>query len=354
MEVSAIGVITMNRITPAIVTVVLLVSAMGMVPLGLAHPAASDTHLQTSEGNVQLLNETGNASDVPPGAKLSAVIGVQEAELEGEVDSRTFGIQVARAKTSDAKASVVSERLTDIQDRLEQLEQEKQALVEAKKNGTISQGQFQARMATMAARSANVKQLANQSAETANELPSDLLASKGINVTAIQALSDRANELAGPQVAEIARSIAGPSIGRQIAGDRGPGADGEDANEQSAQRAIDRAEQQIEAARDRIERAEQRLGDNASDNATAALEDARKELDAAESALAEAQTSMSDGNVEEAIDRAEAALDHAEAALDRAQDAIDTASAGTNGGNGSDGDGQQDGGTETPRDGGQG
>lgn len=345
----------MRRLMSVLMTAVLLVSTVGLVPAGFALPV-DDARVDVSQTNAQEANQTGNATDIPPGARLSAVLNVQEAELEGEVETRAFGIKVARAATQNATASVVAEELTRIETRLQSLEREKQALSEARENGSIGEGQYQAKMAAIAAQTATVKRLANQSAATAEGLPVDLLESKGVNTTAIRTLADRADELAGPDVAAIARSIAGPSIGQQIAADRGPGGAAE--GEAAAERSIDRAERRVEAARDRIDRAEDRLGDNASENATSALEDAKDALAEAESALADARDAFESGEFDTAVDNAEAAADSAAAASDHADDALEAAErSGRDAGDGSGTDdeaGTDDGDagagqTETPR-----
>jgi hypothetical protein len=65
----------------------------------------------------------------------------------------------------------------------------------------------------------NARQMATETDNASRGLPADLLESKGINATAIQTLKERAGELGGPQVAAIARGIAGPGA---APGDRVP------------------------------------------------------------------------------------------------------------------------------------
>jgi hypothetical protein len=184
-----------------------------------AVPAA--TMAQETETATEQADENATA----PGAQLAGVVSVQEAELDGEVQSRTFGIRVAQANTDDAKASVVADQLNDSEARLAELQQRKQALNEARENGSMSEGEYRAKAARLHAESKNVQRLANETNETASQLPAEALEKKGVNAAAIKTLSQRASELSGPEVAAIAQGIAGPSVGQQarpdVAGDGG-------------------------------------------------------------------------------------------------------------------------------------
>lgn len=214
------------RRTTLLVTVALVLATVATVPIGgLAAVGDGVAAQQTTD------EQPANETEAAPGERLSGVLNVGQAELETEVDSRTFGIKVAQAATQNAKADVVKAQLEDIEERIAELEERKAALERARENGSLSEGAYEARIAEVAAELEGAERLANQSAEAAGELPADLLESKGINVEAIQTLRDRADELGGQEVAEIARSIAGPSVGKAPghAGpdDRGPG-DGDD------------------------------------------------------------------------------------------------------------------------------
>jgi len=202
---------------------VALALVVGVAAVPIAGLAATDDVLADQHEN-STENADGNAS-VAPGERLSGVVGVQEAEIEGEVDERTFGIRVAQAATNESRADVVAQQLRDIEQRLNETEQRKQALEEARANGSISEGKYRAEVAELAARTQTAKELTNESANATQGMPADLLESKGINVTAIQTLQERAQQLTGPEVAEIARSIAGNAapVDAGPPEDRGPG-----------------------------------------------------------------------------------------------------------------------------------
>jgi len=163
-----------------------------------------------------------NASATPPGAQLAGVVGVGEAEIDAEVDDRAFGIRLAQAETDEARADVVADRLDDVDRRLATLEAARDAMEQARENGSMSEGEYRARAAKLAAESRSAERAANQSADVAAGLPPALLESKGINASAIRMLAERAGGLTGPDVAEIARSIAGENVGGPAAGDHTP------------------------------------------------------------------------------------------------------------------------------------
>lgn len=198
----------MNRLNTVIMTVVLVLATVAAVP-------AAGTAQETTASNAS------NAS-VAPGELLTGVVGVQGAEFEGEVERRTFGLRVAQAASDEDRADIVAEELEDQEGKLADLEARKDALEEARANGSISNGTYRAQVAILAAETQNVKTMGNATRNASENLPADLLESKGINATAIQTLMDGAEELTGPEVAEIARSIAGPDVGQSIADDHSP------------------------------------------------------------------------------------------------------------------------------------
>lgn len=195
------------------ILIALVVAGVAIVPIGGVAAAGSSDVVDAERAQVD-----GNAT-VAPGERLAGVIGVQGAELEGEVDRRAFGLEVANATTNESKADAVAGQLDRIRGRLADLDERKRALNESR-NGSMSEGRYRAEIAELAARTQTVQSLANVSENATRGLPAELLESKEIDATAIQTLREQASRLAGPAVAEIARSIAGPVMGPP--GDRGP------------------------------------------------------------------------------------------------------------------------------------
>lgn len=217
----------MGRLPPLLVATIVIISMMGMSTIVLAQSGTDSA--------------PDNESEVAPGERLGGAIGVQNAEIDGDLQDRRFGHQVAAAQTDDEAAGIVATQLDDIDTSLDALAEEADDLEAAYEAGDISEGQYNARMATLATERATIDRLVNSSHAVAEGLPADVLSANNISVERIQELRDRAAELPGPEVAEIAREIAGPDIGERLSpaaedrdndergppDDRGP-ADGDD------------------------------------------------------------------------------------------------------------------------------
>lgn len=310
----------MNR-TALVVAVLVIVGTLSAFPVSGMAPAANgdDDPRVTNDGVAQ----ANNNSTIAPGERLSGVVGVQEAEIEGEIQVGALDIAFDRADDNASKAEVIARQSSNASERLQELEDRKDELQDARENGSMSEGEYRARVAKLAAETETVERIANRSSALAEGLPEDVLAANGVNVTAIRTLATTAENLTGPEVSAIAQSIAGNERGEvdRRAG-RGDGADAP----ANASEAIDRAEKRIQAARDRIEQAEQRVNDtNASENATDALERAKEQLDAAEEALSMARNASDDGDEDRAMELAMEANEHAKQALESANQAIQAA-----------------------------
>lgn len=182
----------------------------------------------------QETDDESEADDVSPGERFSGVVGVQSAEFDGEVERNAYRIALERADDNATKASHIAEKLNETERRLAELTERKAQLQEQRENGEITEGQYRARTARMAAEVETAKKQLNRSNATAAELPAETLEANGVNVTAIRTLQNDASELSGPEVSEIARSIAGDQRGiadrgesenRSGAGDRDAGDD---------------------------------------------------------------------------------------------------------------------------------
>ena len=114
----------------------------------------------------------------------------------------------------------------ELQYRLDSLE-------DARANGSISQGQYASRAATLQTEVNDIQRMGNETATVSETLPRETLEANGVNATAIQTLRQNAATTTGPEVAAVTRTIAGPGAGHRPperaggAGDR-PGGDGTD------------------------------------------------------------------------------------------------------------------------------
>jgi len=216
METGGEGEDEMRRTTLVLTFAVAVAMVVAVPAVGLAAVGDAGGVAQTNDTDT---NDT-DANATAPGERLSGVVGVGEAELEGDLDRRTFGVKVAQAASQEAQAEVVGDQLGDVEERLAELAQRKEELEAQREADEISEGKYRAEMAKVAAETRTAKQLTNQSEDVADELPADVLAERNVSADRIRTLRDRANELSGPEVAEIARGIAGPDAGQTPASDR--------------------------------------------------------------------------------------------------------------------------------------
>jgi len=188
----------------AVVAVLVAVPAVGLAVDG-AHTNAQDD---------------ANEPEVTPGEQLSGVVGAGEAEISGDHEQRSLDAALAQADSDQARADIVSERLGAVEQRLDDLEQRRAALDAQREAGEITEGEYRAELTRLAAQAETAKTLGNRTGQAANGVPTDLLADRGVDADRIQQISSRASDLTGPEVAEIARGIAGNDVGNTPAANR--------------------------------------------------------------------------------------------------------------------------------------
>ncbi len=212
----------------------LLVAVLVLAALLVTAPVAAMTGIGTSGGPASATSGSHAQSDSPapndsmaPGERVGGVVDVGEAEVDGAVESRALDRALQRADSNAAKATVLAGTVDSIEGRLDELQERKQALEAARENGTISDGRYRAEITAVVARISAIRDLANRTDGAASGLPADVLAANGVNVSAIETLRSRAGNLTGPEVAAIARDVAGDNPGNGFGppGDRGPPAD---------------------------------------------------------------------------------------------------------------------------------
>ena len=209
----------MNRRIALLVAVVALVGLAGIAaagPVGLA-VAQDDTGTADGDAESDGTEPTNETTDISPGERLSGVIGVQNAEVSGEVESRAFEVGLDRATTDEERADVVVDRLDRSEQRLAEIEERQQELRERRDAGELSEGAFAARMAETSARAEQVKREANRSADVARGLPESVRADRGLDDDRLNELRDRAGNASGPEIAAIARGVAGNDVGGPLA-----------------------------------------------------------------------------------------------------------------------------------------
>ena len=190
-----------------ILLVVALVCGLVAVPLG-----ASTAVAEHNDGT----------TTVRPGERLAGVVGIQGAEVAGDLSDRSYEVRFNNAETDDERAAIVAERREELQDRLTDHQAELADLRAAREAGNISEGTYRARVATVAAEKATTERAAGRAGETARQLPESALEARGLSVESLQDLQRNASELGGPETAEIAREIGGPSAATRAASNGSP------------------------------------------------------------------------------------------------------------------------------------
>lgn len=180
-----------------------LVVALGVLAAPAVGAVVQDGH-----------DEGAGEPAVAPGERLSGVVGVQQAELDGELERSAFRIALENADDDATRAGHIAETVNATEERLAALEERKAALDERRESGEIGEGRYRAEVAELAVATRNAEDRLNRSEAAAEGISEETLQENGVNVTAIQALQERASELRGGEVAEIARSIAGDDRGQ--------------------------------------------------------------------------------------------------------------------------------------------
>ncbi|PHQ43447.1 hypothetical protein Z052_04640 [Halorubrum sp. C191] len=221
----------MNRwiasLVVAAVAAALIVGAAAAAPAGMVTAQTDPENGSGGDSGAESASGVNATGDLSPGERLAGVVGVQGAEIEGEVESRAFEVALRESETNESRAAVVAERLNRTAERLAELEQRQDELRERREAGELSQGAYAARMATTIARIETLSRGLNRSASAAAELPAAVRNETGVDNERLATLRERANELSGPEVAAIARGVAGKDVGGPVApGRRGPPGNG--------------------------------------------------------------------------------------------------------------------------------
>lgn len=193
--------------------------ASGAVATGIGdadRPAVADvdaTSEDTSDDDSPTENDSSNAS-------VSAFMQSNAAQAEHTVESRMFDAAYENA-ANESRADVVVDRTAVLEDRVDALEAERDEL-QADEN--LSEPEHQARLTRLTVELASLNQSIDRAEHQANE--------SGVDGERLGVLRSNASDLAGPDVAETARGLAGvdahpgagpPADGHPGANDGDPG-----------------------------------------------------------------------------------------------------------------------------------
>lgn len=199
--------ITRNGLTVLFVVLVLAVAA---VPVGAVPSMAAGVGAAAQEGGQ---NGT-NANNASLGASISGFMQASAANAEGEVEDKMFSARFETAP-EQRRAAIVQGRVANLDDRLDRLrEQRAELLNESDGEPSVA---TRAKAARLTARINALQEAINTTSEAADRA--------GVNVTRLNELQENASQLSGPEVAELARGLAGTARGPPLDGERGAPAD---------------------------------------------------------------------------------------------------------------------------------
>ncbi|MFW6017948.1 MAG: hypothetical protein ACOCPX_03935 [Halapricum sp.] len=191
------------------IALVLVVAALFVTPAAALSLPDQSTRTVSDQSPAQ----TETDEPIAPGAQLAGVVAVGQTEIDGAVEGRAFGQAIAAAQGNASKAAVVADRLPAIENRLDELTEQREQLRTAYENGTLDRDTYQARTTTVVARIQHLEHQLNRSQSVADALPEQARTAGGLDSGDIDRLRERAGEMRGGEVAEIARGIAGPRVG---------------------------------------------------------------------------------------------------------------------------------------------
>ena len=165
------------------------------------------------------------SSSEQPGATFAGVVGLQGAEVEGEVAQRSLDRRLADAESNDSKASVVAGETEDARQQLSELRERRETLEQRYESGQIARGEYRSKLARIGVQIRTLERRLNATAAVAEGIPEETLRERGVNASEIDELRRNASEMGGGEVAEAARGIGGADTGKGLAGDPGPPAD---------------------------------------------------------------------------------------------------------------------------------
>ncbi|MFB6353076.1 MAG: hypothetical protein ABEJ92_03225, partial [Halobacteriales archaeon] len=197
-----------------LVLALVLVTVVASIGVGAAAPGGAS-------GDPATPTAPTNATAGGMGTSISMFLAASVAQTSATVENGMWAAAFASADTNATKRALLEERFGDLNRTVAQLRAERQALRAAYRNGTIDRTTYRARMASLAGQLAAL----GESLETVRERGRAV----GVNMTRLEALRSAASELAGGEVAAIARNLTGGRGPPGQAGlfDGGPGRAGE-------------------------------------------------------------------------------------------------------------------------------
>lgn len=162
-------------------------------------PQAADGPQSATASGAPTVRQSAE-SEMAPGQRLAGSIGAHRAELEGDVETRRLAIRLEGAATADAEASIVADRVAEIEVRIDALEARLAALEAARENGSMSAGEYRARRAIVAAEAEGLLAQLKDAESVTVSLSTSLLLEYDLELEEIRSLADRARALADASI----------------------------------------------------------------------------------------------------------------------------------------------------------
>ncbi|MCT9097742.1 hypothetical protein [Haloarchaeobius sp. HME9146] len=185
----------------SLITGAVSVAATGSQP-GLSL-AAGEEH-----GDVQLPDNNTTDGNSSMGAQVSTFMQSSATDANASVDSGMWSAAYNGSKSNESKAALVTQRVNDIDARLAALEKKKQRLQDRKDE--MNPVAYKAQLAAITSQLAAISEDINQTETRAEEV--------GVNTTKLEELRTNASDMAGPEVAAMARELAGNGPPEDIPG----------------------------------------------------------------------------------------------------------------------------------------
>ncbi|WP_049969601.1 DUF7096 domain-containing protein [Haladaptatus cibarius] len=160
--------------------------------------APADASVNTSPNSFQT-EQNATSSNSTLGAEVSSFMQVSTSQAKGTVDTGLWVARFNQTQNRSARRALVRHQTEDLETELNALQQRKRSLIEARNSSEISRLQYQARMSELVGDIRSLQHAINTTKPRAETV--------GTRVNRLQRLDRQANNVGGPEVAEVARSL---------------------------------------------------------------------------------------------------------------------------------------------------
>lgn len=170
---------------------------------------------ETAETSQNGTTEGTETTDLPVGARLAGVIGAQQVEHRTAVESRAFEKAFDNAHTNGAKAAVVSNQTARIEERVRDLERERDRLEDRYESGQLPDSAYRAQMMTLEARLESLAYRANRTVVRSASVPTAALERRGLPPDRLRSLENRTARASGSGAPSVTPGN-GPPMGTPV------------------------------------------------------------------------------------------------------------------------------------------